>query len=324
MRTFLIALAASCAFAAAATGAADAPMVVAKIRVAPATSPCAAAAGAGFVWVSEYSSPYLLKINPKTNKVVKKIRVGNGSCGLGFGAGSLWVEDTSSNTISRVSTATGKRTAAIEVGLQPYDSTFAYGADWATSYGNGELDRIDPSKNRVVKRFTLGSAIGVVGAFGSVWATGDQGVLAHRPRAQQGGGDDSRRRSGLDGSIGRRGVDYHLIGSRPHRPGDEHRRRDDQARVVRDRRSRCRRRPRLGAADSREHDCRRRSGDQCRCADYEGRKGAVRRDADRGRGMGPELEGHRHLANQAVSVSPSLVGDVTAEVGAASKTHGEH
>ena len=85
-----------------------APQVVAKIPVAPATSPCAAA---GFVWVREYSAPYLLKIDPATNTVVKKIHIGDGSCGLGFGAGSLWVEDTTSGTISRVSAATGKRTA---------------------------------------------------------------------------------------------------------------------------------------------------------------------------------------------------------------------
>jgi YVTN family beta-propeller protein len=181
MRTYLIALVATGVFASVASGAAQAPTVLAKIRVAPAASPCAAAGGAGFVWVSEYSSPYLLKINPKTNKVVKKTGIGNGSCGLGYGAGSLWVEDTSSNTISRVSAATGKRTAAIKVGLQPYDSTFAFGADWATSYGNGELDRIDPHVNRVVKRFKLDSATGVVGAFGSVWATGSAGVLRIDP-----------------------------------------------------------------------------------------------------------------------------------------------
>jgi YVTN family beta-propeller protein len=163
MRSFPIALVAAGALAAGASGAAPAPTVVAKIRVAPATSPCAA------------------KIDPKTNKVVRKIGVGNGACGLGFGAGSLWVEDTSSNTVSRVSAATGKRTAAVKVGLQPYDATFAFGAAWATSYGSGEVDRIDPHRNRVVKRFPLGSSIGVVGAFGSIWATGDKGVLRIDP-----------------------------------------------------------------------------------------------------------------------------------------------
>src|SRR4029077_13372391 len=89
--------------------AASAPQVTAKIKVAPNTQPCAAAAGGKFVWVSEYASPWLLKIDPATNKVVGKTQIGFGSCGLGYGAGSLWIEDTSSNTVSRVSTRSGKR-----------------------------------------------------------------------------------------------------------------------------------------------------------------------------------------------------------------------
>src|SRR3954453_7647745 len=153
-----------------------APHVTAKVRVAANTQPCAAAAGGRYVWVSEYASPWLVKIDPPSNKVVGKTQIGFGSCELGFGAGSLWVEDTSSNTVSRVSVTTGKRTRAIPVGTQPYDATFAFGSAWATSNGSGEVDRIDPGRNRVVKRWKLGSAIGVVGAFGSIWATGSTGV----------------------------------------------------------------------------------------------------------------------------------------------------
>ena len=96
------------ALIAAATSAAAAPAVVAKIPLSVATAPCAAAAGGRFVWVSEYGSPYLVKINPKTNKVVGKTKIGFGSCGLGYGAGSMWIEDTSSSTISRVSVTTGQ------------------------------------------------------------------------------------------------------------------------------------------------------------------------------------------------------------------------
>ena len=70
--------------------------------------------------------------------------------------------------------ATGKRTAAVSVGIQPYDSTFAYGSAWATAYSGGEVERIDPARNKVVKRYPLPSAIGVVGAFASIWATGQR------------------------------------------------------------------------------------------------------------------------------------------------------
>lgn len=160
---------------------AAAPAVVARIPLSVATAPCAAAAGGRFVWVSEYGSPYLVRINPKTNKVVGKTHIGTGSCGLGYGAGSMWVEDTSSSTISRVSVTTAKRVAAIKVGISPYDATFAYGAAWTTANGSGDLERIDPARNRVVKRWPLPVATGVVGAFGSVWGAGLNGVIRVDP-----------------------------------------------------------------------------------------------------------------------------------------------
>lgn len=130
--------------------------------------------------MSEYGAPYLLRIDPKRNKVLSKTQIGFGSCGLGAGAGSLWIEDTSSSTVSRVSVRTRKR-IAIRVDAQPYDATFADGAAWATAFTGGYLDRIDPARNRVVKRFKLPSATGVVGAFGSIWATGSDGVVRVDP-----------------------------------------------------------------------------------------------------------------------------------------------
>lgn len=160
---------------------ASAPAVVARIPVSRFAAPCAAAAGGKYVWVSEYGRPSLLKIDPATNKVVGKTGIGLGSCGLGYGAGSMWTEDTSSSTVSRVSVSTGKRLKAIKVGLQPYDTTFAYGAAWTTAYGTGELERIDPAKNRVVARWKLPQATGVVGAFGSAWAAGTPGVIRVDP-----------------------------------------------------------------------------------------------------------------------------------------------
>lgn len=165
------------ALLAAAVTTAAAPSVVAKIRVGPFAAPCAAAAGGKWVWVSEYAQPYLLKIDPQTNKVVSRTGIGTGSCGLGFGAGSMWIEDTNTSTVSRVSVATGKRSTAIKVGSTPYDTTFAYGSAWTTAYVQGELERIDPARNRVVNRWKLPMATGAVGAFGAAWGAGTNGVI---------------------------------------------------------------------------------------------------------------------------------------------------
>src|SRR4051812_1915543 len=169
------------ALLAAAVTTAAGPTVVAKIRVAPFAAPCAAAAGGKWTWVSEYGAPYLLKIDPATNKVVSKTGIGTGSCGLGYGAGSMWIEDTNTSTVSRVSVATGKRIKAIKVGFTPYDTTFAYGSAWTTAFTQGELERIDPARNAVVNRWKLSKATGAVGAFGSVWAAGSDGVIRVDP-----------------------------------------------------------------------------------------------------------------------------------------------
>ena len=89
---------------------------------------------------------------------------------------------------------TGKRVQAITVGSTPYDATFAYGAAWTTSYGLGELERLDPARNRIAGRWKLGQATGVVGAFGSVWAAGSDGVIRVDPGYEQAARDDRRRR----------------------------------------------------------------------------------------------------------------------------------
>jgi virginiamycin B lyase len=163
----------------------SAPSVVARIKVSPVAAPCATAAGGGFVWVSEYGQPYLLRIDPRTNKVVGRTMIGTGSCGLGYGAGSLWIEDTNSNTISRVSTTTHKRLKAIPVGIAPYDATYAFGSAWTTPHVDGLLERIDPARNRVVARWPVPGAIGVVAAFGSVWAAGQNGIVRVDPASDK-------------------------------------------------------------------------------------------------------------------------------------------
>lgn len=155
--------------------------VVARIPTSVAAAPCAAAGGGGYVWVAEFGQPYLLKIDPRSNKVVGRTTIGSGSCGLAYGAGSMWIEDTNSSTVSRVSTRTGKRLKAIPVAPTPYDATFAYGSAWTTSYALGQLERIDPARNRVAAHWALPFASGVVGAFGSVWASGGDDVIRVDP-----------------------------------------------------------------------------------------------------------------------------------------------
>ena len=78
------------------------------------------------------------------------------------------------------------------------------------------------------------SAIGVVAAFGSVWAAGSNGVHPRRPRNEQAARNDPRRRRRrVDGRFERRCLGDDADRARAHRPGDEHGRRDRGARRLR-------------------------------------------------------------------------------------------
>ena len=136
--------------------------------------------------------------------------------------------------------------------VQPYDATFAYGSAWATSHGSGEVERIDPARNKVVKRWKLADARPARSARSArSGRPGSDGVDPHRPGVAQGRRDDpdAGRRGWTAASSDavwvttRDGVDAH-------RPGDERRRRDGPSRHARARRPRRRRRAASGCRRS--------------------------------------------------------------------------
>ena len=86
MRLILVASVAAVLSLAASDGAP--PNVVATITTGGA--PCGAVAALGSVWVAN-DSGLLVRINPRTNRVSKRIRVGAGSCSLTAAFGSLWI-----------------------------------------------------------------------------------------------------------------------------------------------------------------------------------------------------------------------------------------
>ena len=54
--------------------------------------PCAEIGAFGSVWVANYGSATLSRVDPSTNRVTGTVKVGAGPCGLAAGAGSIWVD----------------------------------------------------------------------------------------------------------------------------------------------------------------------------------------------------------------------------------------
>ena len=86
---FRLASIAALVLATTALAAAGAPRVAAKIRVG--LKPCAAIQAYGAVWISNYGSATLSRVDPATNRVTERVAVGTGPFVVTEIAGEAWV-----------------------------------------------------------------------------------------------------------------------------------------------------------------------------------------------------------------------------------------
>src|SRR5688572_6491324 len=89
--TLLVLIGSVCSSAPAAERTITPAAVVAKIRTG--SRPCLVAEIRRAVWVSNYGSDDLVRIDPVRNRIVgRRIRVGSEPCGLAFADGKVWVD----------------------------------------------------------------------------------------------------------------------------------------------------------------------------------------------------------------------------------------
>ena len=137
--------------------------------------------GEGGVWLIRQGIPaQLVKVDPKTNKVVKRFDMPGSPTAVRVGLGAVWVVNPSIATVLRVDPKTGAVTAEIKVGAQPQFFAVGEGAVWTMNQRDGTVSRIDPANNSVVATIQLGSPveggdIAVGGGF--VWLRGNPVLL---------------------------------------------------------------------------------------------------------------------------------------------------
>ena len=66
------------------------------------SGPARRPAGFGSLWVGVSGAGTLVRIDPATNAVTGKVRVGVGPCGVAIGAGSVWVDGYGTSSVIRV------------------------------------------------------------------------------------------------------------------------------------------------------------------------------------------------------------------------------
>jgi streptogramin lyase len=129
-------------------------------------APCGAVAAFGSVWVANDGGT-LVRIDPRTNRVTKRIRVGAGACSLAAGKKALWIANYKRG-LTRVTPRGRIRT--IDVGSMPFDALVAYGRVWVTAWEAGKLAVVDPNTLRVVRRIDVGPRpVGLTARNGALW-----------------------------------------------------------------------------------------------------------------------------------------------------------
>jgi streptogramin lyase len=143
----------------------------ATVRVRTGVSPCESVAVAGALWVANDGSGTLARVDPETNRVTARIKLGRGVCALaaGAGAGALWVANYRTDSLVRVDPRTGKA-RSVRVGGAPFDVLVAAGSVRTTGFGDGTLVAVDPRTLRVMRRLDVGGApTGLLYSAGSIW-----------------------------------------------------------------------------------------------------------------------------------------------------------
>ena len=97
-------------------------------------------------------------IDPKTNKVVGYVTVGDAPDAVAAGEGAVWVANLGDRTLSRVDSKRSTLAKTISLNATPTGLTVGYGAIWVAHGLLGSVSRIEPEYNEVNRRIQTPAA----------------------------------------------------------------------------------------------------------------------------------------------------------------------
>ncbi|HEY4845542.1 MAG TPA: hypothetical protein VII89_07590 [Candidatus Dormibacteraeota bacterium] len=184
---------------AAATTPTISPSGPAQAIIAVGQRPGVPVAGENAVWVPNTSDGSVSRIDPRTNRVVATLRIGDQPAfyhrdceakwnvhafmgpsfhvrdcdlpsALAVGAGALWVLKNDDKTVLRIDPKSERIVARVPLAFVPFDIAASSDGVWITGYYDDALARIDPTSNQVVANLTVpDGASGIAITDGAVW-----------------------------------------------------------------------------------------------------------------------------------------------------------
>jgi len=137
--------------------------------VATGSAPCGTTVARGSVWVGVYGTGRLLRLDPDTGRVTRRIPIGTWACRVAVDRRAAWVTRDRAGELVRVDLRTG-RLQRFDIGAEPFDVILAFGAIWVTGFDVGTVTRIDPVARRVTRVYRDGPhPAGITRCGGRIW-----------------------------------------------------------------------------------------------------------------------------------------------------------
>jgi YVTN family beta-propeller protein len=155
--------------------------VVATIRVGPLRACCAEhmslTVAGGKLWVAVPNGDEIVEIDPTTNHLVTRLKLPYSPCGfVAADRNVVWSAGGGcADTVGQIDIRREKLTAQVD---EPHavGVVLAFGSVWAAVIDSADLDRIDGNTGRLIGRLHLGgNPVRASVGFGSIWVNDDNG-----------------------------------------------------------------------------------------------------------------------------------------------------
>jgi virginiamycin B lyase len=117
---------------------------------------------------------FVAKIDPVSNKIVKKIPVSPGSAAAAAGFGSVWVTNPLQGTVTKIDTKTDRVTHTTKTKPGARFLAAGEGAVWVLNQSDGSVSKLDPGSGSVeatIPADVPGDGGCIATGLGSVWVT---------------------------------------------------------------------------------------------------------------------------------------------------------
>jgi streptogramin lyase len=146
------------------------------------------AADGRFVWVANFRTGVVQRIDPRTATPSGRVVVRGGiATDVATGFGSVWVIDGLEDAVDRIDPATLRITKIVPLPGTGTQITTGAGAVWVAEDRSGTVVRIDPRSGAVRSRRVGKDAPGLAVGLGAVWVTHRDGALTRLPAASGSG-----------------------------------------------------------------------------------------------------------------------------------------